>query len=393
MGFREGVASAVKGKFCEFADKTEPFARWLYEKTRPIQPGSSASFWDIDNQLPGLASLICDLPEPPEYPPRTSSPFTGGQCPVPYRVELTYEQFGADGESDGVFTAEATELNRGNGPIYGPVGYPFVVDYSEFESGISFRANTASGQTVTSSFFRAAGINTYSILNWVVTRVDGLPDDCGNPDEVPLPPFSGDDNKYDVDISFDDGSGVTVNVPADLTFAFPIFNVNGDLSVPFNIENLNLNLNGEFNLSTGDISFNFGGGNSDNEKCCLGERTEDEPPESEDDPPPEEEEERDIIIGAIVTCQFDENEVRAQVYGQGEGPVLYHSRLGNIYFVVEVSGRRIWTPAQTIQHRQVYIPCPAGFAAVEVKGYFRKGVTFEITPVYRKISETEFPST
>lgn len=393
MGFREGVAQAVKGKYCEFAQKTQPFARWLYEKTRPIQPGSSASFWDTDNHFPGMVALICDMPEPPEYPPRIAPFFPGGQCGnTPYRIYNTYVGQRADGTETAPITDNIENLPGNRGEIYGPIEGPIYTPTGTGQLQIQYRAFDENGNKGT---FPAGGGPYEQIrhIRWEYQRKDGGPDDCGNAPGEKIPPFTGDDNKYPINITYNEGDDVTVEVPANLTFAFPIFNVDGNLNVPFNIENANINLNGEFNLSTGDITFDFGGGNSDNEKCCLGERTEDEPPQTEEDPPPEEEEERDIIIGAIVSSQFDADEVRVQVYGQGDGPKLYHSRLGNIYFVVEISGRRLWCPAVTVQHSQVYIPCPAGFAAVDVVGFFRQGVTFQITPVYRRISETEYPST
>lgn len=383
--FLEGAGSAVKDAYCEFSSGAPPeWLNWLADQALPtwVIPGTETERFFRSG--PSLSDLICNRPPSGAKPEYSPVPFSGGQCTTIYNWSLKFSGVRDNGSiyDDEDFTPN---FNRSR-QILGPVSDPFI----DIDTGLW---SAFDGEGILRPLRSANGVVDVTRREFELQRDDGQPDDCGNPPGKERPPFQSGPNEFDIDITFEPGSGgPEINLPGALVFAFPVFNVNGNVTVPFTVESPQIYLTGDLTLNTGDVNFNFGG-ESGNEKCCLDEGTDVDPPTTEDDPPAEEEEERDIIVGTIITCSVVPDDFNGSIYGQGDGPLLFHSRLGNIYFVVEVSGRRIWTPAISVQHRQVYIPCPAGFGAVDVVGYFRQGVEWQSTPVYRRLSVNEYPST
>lgn len=385
MNFRESVTKTVKDAFCEFSANTRPFALWLFDKTRFIQPGSSSSFWDDQRNSRGLAGLICDRPPVDDFPPATTPSFPGGQCEgVAYIIRNTYIRTTADGQDQPPRTDDATILPGRNSEIFGPIEGPLYVPTNAGQIAIRYRAFDKNGVIGT---FPAGGGPAISIRHerWEYERKDGLPDDCGNAPGTPAPPYEGDEHERPVTINFENNEGGDVTIEGTTIFGFPIINVKGDLTVPFTIESLELGLQGDFNLSTGDISFNFGG-NSDNEKCCL-------PPGPEEDiPGEEEEEERNIMIGVVVTTDVVTTEYQYSIYDESPGPDLYYPRLGNVYFRVQIEGSGMWTAGIAVKNRRQYIQCPVEFGAVKVVGHPVAGVEWTLTPIYRTIPLNEYPT-
>lgn len=90
-----------------------------------------------------------------------------------------------------------------------------------------------------------------------VFRVDGQPDDCGNPPRD-APTYDRDDFTQPVDVTFDDdNTGNPVTISPTLTFSPVFVDAEANFNIPFNLSlSPEINLSGTLDLSTGDTTFN-----------------------------------------------------------------------------------------------------------------------------------------
>lgn len=373
--FREGAIDAVRTSFCDFANDLTNFGHWFYRQTAP-------GWLPRPDQLPtdpliggGLAGLVCGNVPPTPLPPSSTVPFTGGQCVgTAYNVEIDIIRNGVP-------------QTKTNG-ILGPLG---TARYN-LEGGTYIgRWYRADGVTVAWTFDSiSAGFGEPTIVDYRVVSVISGPDNCGDPPSQPAPPPAPGSNEFNPDIEYDDGNGPVI-LPTNVVFAFPIVNINGNLTVPFTIENPTFALNGDINVTTGDINFNFGGGNSGSDLCCLADIVDDLIPDLPTDDPPENQEFFPRIIGVVVTSTSISTDIKPSTIGQDNGPNFYHARLGNIHFNVGRRGKTIWSEDIPVRNARQYIVCPVDYGAAEVVGDPISGVSWTLTPIYRRVIETEFP--
>lgn len=373
--FREGAVDAVRTAFCDFAADTVNFGHWFYDTTAP-------GFLPRREQLPqepllggGLAGLICgNLPSTP-LPPASTVPFSGGQCPgTAYSVEIDYIR-------NGVFTTSSNA-------ILGPLGEArFDLEGSTYR-GRWYRAN---GTDVAWTFASQNGGSPPSVVEQRIISVLSGPDDCGDPPAQEAPPPEPGSNDFDVDIEYDDGGGGTTTIPVDITFAFPQVDIDGTLVIPFNMGGVEFALNGDINASTGDINFNFGGGSPLSDLCCLADIFDDIVPDLPEDEPPENEEFFPRIVAVVVSSTTISDGIKSSTIGQNNGPNFYHPRLGNIHFNIGRKGKKVWLRDISVRNAREYVLCPVDYGAIEVVGDPIPGVSWQITPIYRRVIETEFP--
>lgn len=376
--FSDGVRDVVRNSFCNVLSVAEGYfdfgdsAREAVGFPEPIATVPRGA-------LNGLTSLFCDrIPSPiPDGPP---PPFTGGQCPTNYTVEVEYTGIFGGSPEGGIATAT---------PELGPIGQAYAV--LPAAGGLEIYLPTGAGDVlmVGRGGFPGAWVNP-EILNQSVVRIDGLPDDCGDPPPGSTPdPPPGTDTPIPDDIVVGP-PGSEVVIPITIVFSGPLVNVNGDFTIGFNIENPEFSIFGDINLTTGDINFNFGGRNPDNEKCCL-------PPDVDDDDTDEEGEEEDDetknnIVGVLVNGTVDNSVIKATFVGQENGPDFYQPRIANIYFLLRLKGQIFWTEPISAKHPNQYIQCPVDFGAIRVVASPVEGVSIRLTPIRRNISVNEFPT-
>lgn len=203
---------------------------------------------------------LCSYFEEP--PPFEEIPFSGGNCPVPYRVTGVYvednDQRGCGNIGSWAITSpwvlgpvQGIDPNpAGNGFVLGSGGTqrPLIVD-----PNLSGCANTSAAisksqgncNTNTPLCTPLASVSGRHIIK--VERVDGLPDDCGDSNPPPPDPETGIyDFNYELNYDYTDTGGNIIN-----------FQAFGDVTV-----NPDLDLRFEFNVGGENFFFDFDGVNS-----------------------------------------------------------------------------------------------------------------------------------
>mgnify|MGYP003563682274 CR=1 FL=1 len=158
-----------------------------------------------------------DPGQPPQPPP-----FTGGQCPVTYNV--TYRLVSDDGNSpgDGSFASCPNTL----GPISTQI---------REVSGLVFGGIVDGGGVERCSRALSASVSNPRVEIQSVVRVDGLPDDCGDPPGTPAtPPIVGDPYPWGVpEVEPLTGVPTFVDEPTSGPEGITINIDGGDINIPF----------------------------------------------------------------------------------------------------------------------------------------------------------------
>lgn len=174
-------------------------------------------------------------------PPEPETPFTGGQCPVQYDVGTTWTV--TRNLTGQTFTASGTTR------VLGPVGNAGTQVNAGFIGGY---LTTGNGIVLATDSFDTSEWSDFSWGIQSVSRVDGLPDNCGDPDIVfPDTPPPGGDGPIDINISVDIGGGNIVDIPVSIDVRLDDLK----LDVNFNGE-----LIGEVNIGGGNYDIDIGGG-------------------------------------------------------------------------------------------------------------------------------------
>lgn len=336
-------------------------------------------------------NALCDTPGPVPNPP----PFTGGQCQARYNYSGVLNNFRF---SPG---CEAIASPFSGGPVWGPLSTSVrseittnnlktnIVRVNHFGTG-SFPQSIPDFTDIrfaSSSRDCPDGV----LVSFNPSRVDGLPDNCGDPDPTyrELEPS---DVTINQDITYNSAGGVSITIPVIFVYARAQIDARANIIVPFTANiNGELNVTGNVNLN-GSVNFNIGtagGGGSpkdprkspcDDITLPDGEVPED-PTNSDKEPRPDRDREQ-VITGVLVTVNQLLNE-RASTIVQGENPDIYAPSLGHVNFlcrVGEISGG--WTSDLPVKNRRNLIPCPWPEGAVEVRGTPQPGVQWTLTPVF-----------
>lgn len=323
--------------------------------------------------------------EPPAAP---TPPFSGGQCPTMYDVTLLKNAVLGNGDPKPGYPDSITV--RGMGPVEGfiitqdpgSVQVIFVV----FADGNDYAGNL---NLPDEEFVNCAITN--------IVRLDGLPDNCGDPPPE-TPPPEPDYNDIDVDIEYSPDVGADITVPVNFTFAPVRVNIRGEATIPINIDvgGVNAYVNGEFNLNTGDITFNFGNRNYGNHDKPKPDDygTDDNLPDNPDDVPDDvtiplpDDDTNDpvsVIRGVIVTVTETSNVITTII--QNDNPDIYAPNLGYVQFAIPIGRNIAWTSDIPVKNKRNFIPCPWEGGALDVRGTPRPGVTWVLTPVYLEIEK------
>lgn len=340
-----------------------------------------------------LWEWYCDAPNP--YPEEPGPPFDGGQCDcVLYAVNLTFER---PNNPPNTFTENRV------GPIGAGIRRPAPVpgQPDRTEIGYEFGAPDCGGrQFRLLASFNADALDgdEFAVTINSVTRVDGLPDECGTlpppppppipdppPFPIPLPPtpVPDPDNPGGPDFIFAPRVGPifigprgNINIPVEVNISGPDVDVN----IPVNVE-----------LPDFSPTINIGGGGGGDGPrrpevpCCEPTPRLPDPPEEEPDEPTEEPigpPPGEVVQGAIVTLiSIGQAAGLTRLFGGDDSPDLYIPRLGNLFFRYEVDGRRYWGPDIEIRVDGQFSPAPRGLKVVGAIVKPGPGVALEVSLV------------
>lgn len=363
----------------------------------PLQgPGS------INRQLSDLGGILqAACPTPPPLPPQVGPLFTGGQCPqVAYRVRA----------SSGGAPIIYSSTPPGFRPILGPVEIRLPTSGTPPNRvlTIQVRHSLSNGQRTDWISLGSSVTPPFTFLG--VQRVDGLPDNCGNPPDVDPPPPGPIPQPPESPVIPDGGGGGgfifrptvgPINVGPDGGINIPVVvNIGGpSLNIPITIP-VNVGLP-DFEPT---IVFGGGGGvappgggpvvvvppTAPTPVCCIAPTVPGpiivgqpgQPIPSPDTP------NRRRIVGVIVTATLNRDLLRATELGQGGGlQNLFVPRLGNLYFTVlaeSLGGAPVASPTvdYTIKLQRQYVPAPSDIRVTAFRAVPEQGVTFSVQPLY-----------
>jgi len=373
---KDGINKALKSLTCA-----------LLSGANNILGGVAEIFGDdptvIENTTKALRRLGgCDPTGDPAPPP---PPFAGGQCAVLYNVSYTTENrassvFGCT-PFDG---ATNTTTLIGGSPVLGPIGAPMEVlapggAGSSTDSNQEFRLATGSGPRLLSlggagnrAFFSGCG-GSYRITNFAVSRVDGLPDDCGSVPPV-FPPAGPINIDVDVTYNIDDGTEVNVTIPFIFT---PIFtDITGNFRFPFKFDfggiefSGNVQLEPNFNVTINPPPAPRG---TDSPITDL--------PGPEDEIPVEPSTFEERVVGVVVQSALV-GEQQLTTILTSDIPQILAPRCGSVKFGYAIAGRSFWSPDIDIKDLNCFIPCPFSQGADTVAASPAPGVVLNYVPIF-----------
>lgn len=332
--------------------------------------------------------LNCDRPIPPPSLP----PFTGGQCFTTYDVSTTATLHVNVPPSDDT----STRTDRFTGQI----------------NGISEKPNTSGGKDIILTYTRPDGVQQEfslygysgsgaSFTNYGITgivRVDGLPDNCGDPPVLPVPKPDPGFNVRNPTIDWDDNSGGTTTISPTLTVGNAYITVNAQVIVPVKIAfNTEVSLTANINISTGGVTFSPGKESnkkrSDDGCDYNGDddlTPDDELPPSDDDPsdPKQPKDPEATIVGCVVTVTNNPSGKYTEIVQDGN-PNIYAPALGYVNFLISLGVNKPsgWTQDIYVKNKRQFIPCPWSGGAIAVEGTPQPGVVWTITPVRKVLKD------
>lgn len=361
VGFAEAVADTVKGGACTAFGGLVGMANLSLGLARnPTNPGQAAR--DAWKRANDVRRYLCNNPAPIPEP----VDFSGGQCSsIAYRAV-----------AQGTYQFETRTLEAF---LTGPVSpsYRTVSSGGTFNGEPAFsrqvKTGAASGwEPIGFSNMSESDANTWKVVS--LTRLDGQPDDCGDPDfRVP----DGGPVEVPVTVTYEDNS-TTVNLAAIAVFGIAYADVDLSINVPVTVrfEN-NFNIRGtlqiapEFNFKP---SFNVNGpGNNDDN---------DEPnpdPNLDDDDPNEPEDERPIIGVFVYSRRV--GDVRATQLDMDGPPDLLVPRIATVQFRIQAAGLRGWALDQPVKTVAAWIPVQESWGAIDARATWENNWEGEVYAV------------
>lgn len=356
--FLESATGFLKGKVCEALNTIgDAFTLAANVTAEPLNRLNVAN---------GLGALLCDLPT--DNLQAAEPPFTGGQCPgVNYRINWSWS---APGFNSGPQTADRV----------GPLGFSRAGTGSLDcgPGGGTYNVYTVTEATGNAPVSLAAGCDAV-LNNLTVERLDGQPDNCGDPPgEYPTP---GDTYNFGGDITYEGDDNTNITVPVVGVFAPIYVDVDGSLRIPVNIDvggvelTGNLTISPEFTVNLRPKGITSGPGEPDDPELGPGQPGV---------PVPEDEPDVDRIIGVLVFSTLTSNVENSTGFASVGGPTFHVPRLGSVQFAVKTGNSIGWTSDLDVKNLECYIPCPAPQGAIAVRVTPITGVTRTFTPVRGK---------
>ena len=322
--FQEAVYDAARTGICAAANSVQGG----YDTLGPLAgPGGA-----VGNRLAReVAQNYCGTPGPGPVEPG----FEGGQCPgVGYSLSGSVISRNVDGSGTNTI------------PISGSVVGPISVEIESVDDPRRWTFRVV-GQNNSTGFFTSGGSNLtdFDSYDLVPARIDGQPDNCGDP---PIPPPTGAPiAPVSAPVTYINNEGNETTVNVNLTFAPAYIDANLDIKVPVTVDvNPDIRLRGEVNLN-GDLNVNFGG-------SSLRPDSAGDP--GQGDPPPEE----NRCVKAVYLAVVPLPGVRAtELFRDGSTP-LYAPRLAQLFFTADFGGAPYRSQAFNIQKVNSVIAAPEG---------------------------------
>jgi hypothetical protein len=232
-----------------------------------------------------------------------------------------------------------------------------------------------------------------------VSRLDGLPDDCGNPppvidpSPVPLPPET-------IPIPYTDPSGVTVFIPVAFAAGFIYINASGEFNIPVTVNvDGRLNLNGNFNFNGGDIRINIGGGGnggSPGEGPGGGgdgggpgglDPGGEQPSDPIDPPPPppvRDQPGKKILVGVLCNLRIDDGSAISTIFQGGSNPDIQVPNLGFVNFAYQVAEEgSAWGSDIPIKNLYTVLFAEDRLPCTDFGFTLRSGVSGRVLPLFK----------
>ena len=391
--FQEGLVSGVREAFCQSLPRVVAGGLLYGALSAETGVGLAAGI-GVAGGAAAIYAIGCNHELPTAAVP--SPPFTGGQCPdVAYYVR-TYQDYTYSNGSRPPGTQG--QLNTVTGPISS-----ITFEVTNGLDGTTLTIQAASG-TIVQHPNTSSGTNpatphyTYSNERVEITRVDGHPDLCGNPNPVfpSVPPGS---NTVSQPVTYTNSEGDTITNNYNFTFGYAQVDLNGTLQIPISVNldaNPEFNFSGSFELKSGDINLNIGdpsvapspgGGCRDLPSVPPG--TPSYPPNTPYIPPEnpasnDKPERRRLLRGCLVTVTHTDGK-QGELFQSGN-PNVGIPDYGLINFQVQVGGATGWTEDVRVKNARQIILCPWVDGAIGVTGTPRGDNEFTITPIYTQIS-------
>lgn len=394
--FRDSLAGQIKKGFCRIISD-------LDKAVAIIQRKATGDEFDDLNPPRALNRLVCDRPTPTTPPP---PPFTGGQCcGVTYQFTVNYTGCGRQGGTGttcqfGQDPYSATATGFVAGKIVSVIDGP---EFNGVKNSIQAVRENCDGTRETIGLFNLGSSDILLSYSVSFARTGGATDTCGDPPPIvgPLPP---DWNKDEGDITFTNNDGVDITVPVVAVFGYARVDIDANLTIPVNVDVGGVKFDLDFNLNTGDIKFfpvtnNFGDRRPRTKPPDIlpppGEDSPPYPPSLPPSAPPINVEEGDrerVIVGALVTTSSVDTREVGTLF-QDDNPNISIPNLGHISFLCRVGYvASAWTEDIPVKNQRQVISCPWEPGAFKVAGTPRKGVTWNITPLYSlKEQPIEYP--
>jgi len=365
--FADGIREGLRSAYCS---QVAGSPQWFTNLRRVLVPNPLRE--GADN----LYRWICNTPTAPALP---DPPFTGGQCPgVGYNVFATRVL-----ESiTGCLSPQFVQLNPVGPGIVGPIhGLRRVSDnFGGGETGfIWFVDHGIPTQSLALGRIGTQFCPTAGYSGLVATRVDGQPDNCGDPGpDIPADPAPID---IDIDITYGPNNEYSLTVPVVLA---PVFiNVKGEVNVPVTV-NLapNFQITGNLEIFPGfEFSPSFPRGDDDGPITDPPPQNPTGPGTGDPEEPEEPPEEDPLIIGVLVAA-VAQSEPRPSEIDQASGPSIFAPRLGTARFGKLIANQIFWSEDIPVKGLRSYVPCPFQFGADLVVVNAERGVGLSYSPVF-----------
>lgn len=315
---------------------------------------------------------VCGDDPDAELPP-IPPPFAGGQCPVLYDIRT---------RADFVFGSGTVTLDSGVTRVLGPIGGVSVAPSTDGGCGQgSPRAvvvATGQGLVTTQCPGQSSDIQNPRIIS--VVRVDGQPDDCGNPEPILPPPAP---INIDIDVTYGPNNEFNITVPVVIA---PFFvSVDGRINAPVTVEiSPNVNISGTLELfpdfkfvPTVDVDVDIGGNQPDPAPPPSDPEGPGSPGDDDPDTPGEPE---PRVYGLLCRARI-ESDARPSGIFQEVGPDIYAPRLGSARFGTLISGVVFWSEDIDIKGLNSVIQCPIPWGASRFAVNAAPGVAITYTPI------------
>lgn len=354
-GFLVEAAKAIQGLQCQLLGANEYIVGSVGRYAGPVR----------DRALDGINAtrklLGCD---PAEDVPPLAGPFEGGQCAgVNYQINWSW--------SAGSFNSGPQQTQR-----TGPLSFSRAGTGSEDcgPGGGTYNVFTVIDGTGSSPVSLAAGCQA-TLNSLTATRLDGLPDDCGNPPPETIPPPI--DIDFDIDVTYQPDFGVEITAPITVNFKPTTNNFDGRVSFPFEFNLGGIDFNGSLSF---DPEINVRINPPLRVPRGTGQPTDTLPPQT--DPQPVEPAEFDrIIIGVAVQSTVNGEQQFTSITQTGQ-PSILAPRVGSIKFAYSIGIATFWSSDIDVKGANVFIPCPFSQGADAVVVSPAPGVAVTWQPVY-----------